>query len=315
MRILVTGGLGFLGSHLVEQLLKQGHEITIVDNCLSNVVPTDFFKDRSNTVLTGIESYQPTEHFDHIYHCASIVGPAGVLPFGGTLGFDILLGTRRVVNMTIEMKAKLLFVSTSEVYGRDGVFAENVPKTVPAETSIRLEYSVGKLLGELMVLNRIRTSPFIANIIRPFNIVGPRQSDKGGFVVPRFIKAALAGDDITVFGNGQQIRAFTHVSDIVDAMLLVMQSSYRSEIFNVGNPANITKIEKLAGMVKELTKSSSRITYVNPKTIYGPLYEEAFDKIPDSTKIQKLLNWKPKYELTEILEETLQFSKSLPAYA
>lgn len=311
MKILITGGLGFVGSYLAERLVRKGHEIIIVDNCLSNVVLPDFFRGQCKVVVEGIENYTPDTTFDQIYHCASIVGPAGVLPFAGTLGLEILLGTGRVVDLSMEMGARLLFISTSEVYGRDGVFHENEPKTVTHKVSVRLEYGVGKLLGELMVLNRIKTSSLIANIIRPFNIVGPRQSEKGGFVVPRFIKSALAGEDITVFGSGQQIRAFTHVLDIVEALVLVMESSFNGEVFNVGNPVNVNKIEDLAKLIKECAKSNSKIIHVDPKTIYGTLYEEAFDKIPDSSKIQKLLGWKPKYGLTEIIEETLQYTKRL----
>ncbi len=309
-KILVTGGLGFLGSHLCERLLEQGHQLTLVDSCLSNVVEPGFFRSCCQVFVEKVQNFVPSEHFDAIYHCASIVGPAFVLPYGGALGLDILLGTKKVIDLSLAMKSKLLFLSTSEVYGNDGIFHEDAAKTVTSNISVRLEYSVGKLLGEIMVLNCVRSSSLIANVVRPFNIVGPRQSSKGGFVVPRFVEAALNGEDITVFGEGQQVRAFTHVLDMVDALILVMESDCRGEIFNVGNPLNVMEINQLAQLTKTLTHSQSRIIHVDPKTIYGPLYEMTCDKIPDSSKIQRMLGWRPQYNIEQTLSETIDYPRA-----
>jgi UDP-glucose 4-epimerase len=126
-------------------------------------------------------------------------------------------------------------------------------------------------------------------------------------VLPRFFEAALTGRDITVFGDGTQVRSFTHVRDIVDVMVTVMNAGVQGEVFNAGNPANKLDINTLAQLVKEITASSSRIVHVDPKTIYGPLYEEAFDKIPNIGKLQRMLNWQPRIGLMETLEDTAAF--------
>lgn len=306
MKILVTGGLGFVGSHLAEALRDEGHAVTVVDNKTSNVIEESFLREKGIQVHTrSIEEFNPLERFDRIYHCASIVGPAAVISYTTFLGYNIIETSYRVIEMAEKMKARLLFVSTSEVYGGGGVFKEEDTKIVNGKICARLEYSVGKLLGEIMALDKVRVSELQVNILRPFNIVGPRQSPKGGFVLPRFIEAALQGKEITVFGDGTQVRAFTHVAEMVRAMIQIMESDLRGEVFNAGSPKNVISIQDLAKRVKRLAGSSSPIVYVDPKSIYGDLYEQSNDRIPDTTKIERLLEWKASYSIDKIIQETI----------
>ena len=149
-------------------------------------------------------------------------------------------------------------------------------------------------------------------IVRPFNVTGPRQSGKGGFVLPRFIGQAMAEMDITVFGDGQQIRAFTHVKDMVAGIVSAMRNGKGGEVYNLGNHANRCSILELAEEVKRITGTGSRVVFVDPRSIYGPLYEEANNKFPDASKAIAELSWEPRYGRQQAIEDTLLYMKGLP---
>jgi UDP-glucose 4-epimerase len=162
---------------------------------------------------------------------------------------------------------------------------------------------------EIALLNLAKVEPLQVNFIRPFNIIGPYQKGEVGFVVPRFVAAALKDEPITVFGDGEQKRTFTHVRDIVRPMVDLMETDYRSNIYNIGNPANLCSIKNLAKRIVQLAGSKSEIRLTDPKEIYGPLYEEAWNKIADVSRATKHLNWKPEYSLDEILVEYIDFAR------
>ncbi len=307
MKVLVTGGLGFIGSHLVDHLLLNGLDVTIVDNESTSCVPADHFAGRANCLITDVSKYNPEERFDRIYHLACVVGPAGVLPHAGLIGPQIMHETAHVTEMALAMNARLLSISTSELYGRPGSFKEEEYKVVPSQMTIRLEYAVGKLLTEISILNRCRVTELRANLVRPFNIAGPRQSSRGGFVLPRFIAQAVKGEDLTVFGDGTQIRTLTHVRDTVDGLAQVMNSDVRGEIFNIGHPGNTVTMTELAERVIRITKSKSRVVLVDPRTVYGHLYDEAFNKIPEISKMGRFFGWTPKIGVDELIEDTYRW--------
>jgi len=185
-------------------------------------------------------------------------------------------------------------------------------KVVPAKSSARLEYAVGKLAAETALLNLSGTRDLDLRIVRPFNVTGPRQSGRGGFVLPRFIGQAIAGVDITVFGDGKQVRAFTHVKDMVAGIVCAMKNGKKGEVYNLGNPANRCSILELAEEVKRITRTRSRIVFVDPTTIYGPLYEEANNKFPDASKAIAELGWEPRYGRNQAIEDTFLYMKGLP---
>ncbi len=324
MNILVTGGFGFLGSHLVERLLSdRDNRVHVVDNLSTSPLPLeDLLRELGpqpnlSWTITDVESFYRDfgdERFDAIYHLASVVGPAGVLSHSGRIAASIINDTMAMVDLALRSRCRLVDISTSEIYGggREGFCSESMAKIVPAKNSARLEYAVGKLAAETALANLCETSELDACIVRPFNISGPRQSGRGGFVLPRFVGQALSGLDLTVFGDGQQVRAFTHVRDMVDGILLAMQRGQRGEAYNIGNPANRTTIMTLAEEVRELSESQSEIQLVDPKTIYGPLYEEANDKYPDSQRAMSELGWQPRYDRRRTIREVIDYMRCQP---
>lgn len=315
MKILVTGGFGFIGGHLIARLLKDGHYVHVVDDLSSNPIPyQDLLAEigsqkHLNYSLDSIQDLLISTmlpHWDAIYHLASPVGPAGILRFGGSLAKQIIDDTAAVTHLALEKNACLIYVSTSEVYGGgvDGLCAEDTPRIVQPNTTVRLEYAVGKLAGETAVLN---TPNLDAVIIRPFNVAGPRQSTYGGFVLPRFVDQALKQKPLTVFGDGRQIRAFTHVADIVDGLVLAMERGLPGQSYNLGNPANLTTILELAQRVIQHVGSGT-VQFTDPKTIFGPLYAEAHNKYPDATKAMTELGWKPTRGIDETIADAIAYT-------
>lgn len=204
-----------------------------------------------------------------------------------------------ITDYCIKRGARLLDISTSEIYGggQSGYCPETTPKIVPAETTIRLEYAIAKLAAETAIINLCRNKGLQATIVRPFNVAGPRQSPRGGFVLPRFIQQAHHGKPLTVFGDGKALRAFTHVEDMASGIILAMRRGKNGEAYNVGNPANKTNILSLAQTVIRLVGSASEIIFVDPTTIYGPTYREASDKFPDAEKARLELGWVARHDI------------------
>ena len=195
-------------------------------------------------------------------------------------------------------------------YKWDVRLSEDEEKILVGDYKVRNEYSVSKLLSEIVLSNTSKVSNLKYQIIRPFNISGARQQVVGGFVLPTFVTQSLKDEDITVFGDGEQIRAFTHVKDIVDGIYLISQYEDGNEIWNIGNPNNECTIKELADLVKQKINTASEIKLVDPKTIHGPLYEEAWDKVPEPSKIKKMLNWKPKYDIDYIVDDVIEYFKN-----
>ena len=315
-KILITGGFGFLGSHLVEELLKnKKNKVHVVDNLSSSPLPLDYLlsilenKERLTYDIKNLIDYDPQEKFDQIYHLASIVGPVGVLKHPGNIVKNTVDDTYYVMGLAQKMEARLVDVSTSEIYGggRDGFCSESMSKIIQPDITIRLEYAIGKLACEIALVNKVRSSMLDAVIVRPFNISGPRQSGKGGFVLPIFIFQAINNQPITVFGKGNQIRAFTHVKDVVIGVINSMRYGVKGEAYNIGNVANKTSILQLAKDVVKYTNTKSEIIFVDPKTIYGDKFAEANDKYPDDSKAFIEIGWRPKYNKKRVIEDTYRF--------
>lgn len=305
--ILVTGGFGFIGSTLVELLLKEGDcRVHVVDDLsTSSLDLPDYFRQLGNPAnltheIMTVERFftkPDVGNWDEIYHLAAPVGPAGVLPHAGNMVRDVVRDAYLITDYCMQRGARLLDVSTSEIYGggQSGYCPETTPKIVPAETTIRLEYAVAKLAAETAIINLCRNKGLNAIIVRPFNVAGPRQSPRGGFVLPRFVQQAHRGLPLTVFGDGRALRAFTHVEDMAWGIILAMRRGKIGEAYNVGNPVNKTNILNLAKAVVRVLKSDSEITFVDPTIIYGPTYREASDKFPDAEKAKKELGWEPRH--------------------
>ena len=312
-KLLITGGLGFLGSYCIEKY-KSEYDITIIDNLSTNTIqPDDVLCNGTKVIIEDVLDYKWDEPFDMIIHLASPVGPSGILKHAGKMGGYIVDDTYWAMEGAMKFDCPLIYVSTSEIYGYREFpekLKEDDNKLLVGSFKVRNEYSIAKLLGEIILSNTAKVSKLKYQIIRPFNISGARQLPTCGFVLPTFINQALDDKPITVFGDGQQIRAFTHVQDIVNGIYLTSKTErYPNEIWNVGEPNNSTSILYLAERVKTLTQSSSEIVFVDPKTIHGPLYEEAWDKIPNSTKIHNFLGWNSKWMVESIILDTIKYWK------
>lgn len=314
-KILVTGGFGFIGSTLVETLAKdRGNKIHVVDDMSTSPIDiADFLETNKNPENLSFDTMTVNEFFgkkkigrwDEIYHLASPVGPAGVLKHAGNMIREVVRNGYLIIDYCLKNKSKLLFVSSSEIYGggQDGYCDETMPKIISAQTTVRLEYAVAKLAVETAIINTVNKKNLKAVIVRPFNVAGKRQSVSGGFVLPRFIQQAHNGKPITVFAGGEGVRTFTDVKDIVEGMTLAMEKGIYGEAYNIGNPDNKTKISELAGKVKKILKSKSDIKFIDPKNIFGKYYEEANDKYPEVSKAQRELGFKPKISLENIIRE------------
>ena len=314
-KILITGGLGFLGSYTIEKYKSKGYDITIIDNLSTNTIDvSDPICKGCNVIIMDILDYtwKKEDKFDMIIHLASPVGPAGILQHSGKMAGYILDDTYWAIKGAQLYDCPLIFISTSEIYGyreEAEMLQEHAYKLLVGDFEVRNEYSTAKLLGEIVISNTAKVSNLKYQIIRPFNISGARQLPDAGFVLPRFVTQALSGEDMTIFGDGEQLRAFTYVKDIIDGIYLASVHN-KNDIWNIGNPANKVSINYLANRVKELTNSKSDIIHIDPKTIYGPLYAEAWDKIPDPKKIQTSLDWQTTKNVDEIIKDVIEYWRS-----
>jgi len=318
-KILITGGLGFIGSHSVEKWKNLGYKITIIDNMSSNALsPTDKLFEGCKIILEDILNVDITklEKFDSILHLASPVGPVGVLKHSGKMASIIIDDIYWAINAAKHNNCPLIFISTSEIYGyRDGktYLKENDQKVLDGEFTVRNEYAIAKLLSEIVLSNTGKIDPnFKYQIIRPFNVSGKYQLPDGGFVVPRFVNQALNNEDITVYYDGLQLRAFTWVKDIVEGIYLTSTAPEElwNEEWNVGNEMNENTILYMAEKIKEMSQSNSQVIHIDPVLLHGSLFTEAPEKIPNSEKIKNLLGWKATKGVDEILNEVVEYFKS-----
>jgi nucleoside-diphosphate-sugar epimerase len=313
-RAVVTGGLGFIGSHVVDALVAQGREVTIVDSMVAAVTDGREYEVAGCVVhrvsiadfLAGGGTFAGA---DLVVHAASHVGPAGILRHQGTLGADIVGTTQLVVEECVEHDIALVAFSSAEVYGRSGMLQESDDLVVPVHYNVRLEYAIAKTLTEAVTINS-RHRGLRGLIIRPFNVAGPRQSRAGGFVMPTFVQQAIAGRPLTVFAGGEQQRAFLSAVDLSRFVTEHLDAALESgaPIFNLGNPTNSTTVWGLAELIVQRLGSSSPIEHADARLIHGPLYEEAesFQKLP-VLDAAAAVGWQPRIGLDALIDETALF--------
>lgn len=304
MRVVVSGGAGFIGSHLVDALVDRGWRVLVIDDHSNRGSgwrnPAALYLDAA--VQRAIV---PDDPIDAVFHLAGKVGPTGVLRWAGQIAKDTVDAAATVGDWARRAECPLIDVSTSEVYGDpSGPNSERTPRTFVAGTSARMEYAVGKLAAETMLLN---TAGLDVRIVRPFNVTGPRQMPDGGFVLPRFVAQALAGTPLTVYQPGTQRRAFTHVADIVAGILAVFDRGRAGEAYNLGHAANECSIAELAADVLAVTGSRAGARILDPTTIHGPLFREAPDKIPDARKAIRELGWSPMRSRLDIIADVVDY--------
>lgn len=315
MKILITGGAGFIGSHLAASLLEQGHEVHAFDN-FSTGSPENLdgyflnggFRLHEGDILDE-KSLEPlVRECDEIYHLAASVGVRLILERPVETIMTNVRGTENILELARKYSRKVLIASTSEVYGKNknGPLREEDDRILGSVTKQRWAYASTKTLDEFLALAYWREWGLPVLIVRLFNTVGPRQIGHYGMVIPNFVSAALEGDPITIFGSGRQSRCFSHVEDVIRGLVALMaHPAAVGGIFNVGNDEETT-IENLARRIKELTGSPSPISYISYEEAYGPGFEDMDRRVPDLTKIRNLVGYRPHRSLDEILTSVIE---------
>ncbi|NOT45939.1 MAG: NAD-dependent epimerase/dehydratase family protein [Acidobacteria bacterium] len=318
MKAFITGGAGFIGSHLAERLLDAGHDVSVLDNLSTGAIRNiEHLKGRQGFSYT-IDSItnesllaELIDGCDVVFHLAAAVGVKLIVEQPVHTIETNVHGTE-VVLKHANKKKKLVFVaSTSEVYGKSNAvpFAETADLVLGPSDKHRWAYACSKLIDEFLALAYWKERKLPVVIVRLFNTVGPRQTGQYGMVLPTFVRQALAGHPLTVFGDGSQSRSFTYVGDVVEA-LVALSSEPRAvgEVFNVGNTGEIS-MRALAEKVKALTGSDSPIQYVPYDKAYEAGFEDMPRRVPDITKLRKLIGYEPKVGLDEIVTLVIQYMR------
>ncbi|HYJ95892.1 MAG TPA: GDP-mannose 4,6-dehydratase [Vicinamibacterales bacterium] len=318
MKALITGGAGFVGSHLAEQLLQRGHEVGVIDNLSTGSIENIShlkIAPRFSYVIDTIDN-EPLlaewiDRSDVVFHLAAAVGVKLIVERPVHTIETNVHGTEVVLKHANKKKKLVVLASTSEVYGKstDVPFRESADLVLGATSKHRWAYACSKLLDEFLALAYWKERKLPVVIVRLFNTVGPRQTGQYGMVLPTFVRQALGGQPITVFGDGRQTRSFTYVGDVVDALIaLASEAGAVGEVFNIGNTTEVT-IRHLAERVKALTSSESLIQYVPYDQAYEAGFEDMPRRVPDISKVKALIGFLPKLELDAIIERVIEYTR------
>jgi len=316
VKSLITGGSGFVGSHLAESLLSQGHQVIVIDD-LSTGSSNNIVALKANrnfhyiidTIFNRNLLAELVDEADVIFHLAAAVGVKLIVESPVRTIETNIKGTEIVLEMAAKKKRKVLIASTSEVYGKSDkeLFNENDDLILGPTYKGRWSYAASKAVDEFLGLAYFREKRLPVIIVRLFNTVGPRQTGQYGMVIPRFVEQALQERPITVYGNGRQVRSFTWVGDVADALIKLVETPVAvGEIFNLGCREKITILE-LAQLVKDLTQTSSPIQFVPYDVAYEQGFEDIIYRLPDISKIERLIGYKPTRTLPEILQSVIEY--------
>ena len=320
MKVLITGGAGFIGSHLAEKYLERGADVYIIDDLstgtLGNVKHLQEDKNHRDKLFVTIDSILNHDIMlelvgtcDVVLHMAAAVGVQYILDNPLLSIVTNIKGTEEVLELCNKFKKKMLIASTSEVYGKHThaplVETDNI--IYGPSTKFRWSYAAAKLMDEFTALAYHRTKKLSVAIIRLFNTVGPRQTGRYGMVIPRFVQQALRNETITVYGDGTQTRTFTYVGDVVSAITKLIECPDAiGDVTNIGGTEEVT-IGNLAERVKKLTCSTSEIKLIPYDEAYTKDFEDMQRRVPSIEKVEKLINWKPTTSLDNILEKVIEF--------
>lgn len=312
MKYLVTGGAGFIGSHVCDALLKRGDSVVVLDNLstgniknIQHLVGKPNFELVKGSILNTQVVNGCVASVDHVLHFAAAVGVFTIVNKPLESLTTNLRGTENVLEAAHRYKKEVLIASSSEIYGKNagGALHEESDRIVGSPLKSRWSYSEAKAIDESMAYFYYQEKKLPVRLVRFFNTVGPRQVGHYGMVVPRFVTAALKNEPLTVYGTGSQTRCFCHVYDAVAGVLAVIHSNATlGEVFNIGNDEEIT-IENLATEIIELTNSQSIIEKVLYEKAYSPGFEDMHRRVPDISKIKKVVGWTPKLSLDAIISD------------
>jgi UDP-glucose 4-epimerase len=318
-KILVTGGAGFIGSHLCEYLLHNGHTVVAIDDLstgrlenIQHLRPLPSFQFVRETIMNNQVLDRLTSEADIVIHLAAAVGVKLIVQNPVRTIVTNIMGTEAVLTTANRYGCKVLVASTSEVYGK-GVkvpFTEDDDRLMGSTTHSRWAYATSKAVDEFLALAYHRQFGMPVVLMRFFNTVGPRQTGRYGMVVPRFVRQALRNEAITVYGDGRQTRCFADVADVTEAIFkLALNPDAVGQVFNIGAIEEIT-IQGLAERVIELSSSKSEIVFVPYDEAYAPGFEDMRRRVPSIERIQKLIGYTPKYALDDTLRRVIDFERS-----
>jgi len=320
MKVLITGGAGFIGSHLSEALLARGDTVYVLDNLSTGSIENIEGLKEDRRFHYTIESImnEPVvaeliDRVDVVYHLAAAVGVRLIVESPVNTIETNVHGTEMVLKLANKKKKKVLIASTSEVYGKNNTvpFHEDADLVMGATTKGRWSYACSKAIDEFLALAYHKEKKLPVVVFRLFNTVGPRQTGRYGMVIPNFVKQAILGHPLTVFGDGNQSRCFGYVTDIVGALIQLAENDAAvGEVFNIGNAKEEISILELARRVKARTQSKSEIVMVPYDKAYEEGFEDMHRRIPDTTKLTKLTGYQPKVGLDEILDHVIAYFTS-----
>ena len=318
-RYLVTGGAGFIGSHLSEALVQRGDVVVALDNLwtgshanLDRVADSPQFAFQHGSVLDELMVDELVQDSDVVVHLAAAVGVRLVVDNPLKSLITNIRGAETMIAAAHRYRKPILVVSTSEVYGKNtnSPLSEDSDRVLGAPSVARWAYSIAKTVDEILALAFYRERGLPTRVLRLFNTVGPRQTGAYGMVIPRFVDQALAGEDLTVYGDGSQTRCFCHVRDVVRAICGLLDTPESvGQIVNVGSTEEVTMLE-LARRVILRTGSTSAVRLVPYEEAFGEGFEDMMRRVPDTTRVEALIGWRPTYSLDEILDDVIAEASS-----
>jgi len=310
MKVFITGGAGFIGSHLCDALVAEGKEVTILDNLSTGSKKNIAHLEGQIKVFQGdirdqklVESL--VENCDLVLHMAAALGVDNILENPIESISTNFHGSEVVLNAAVKYDKRIVIASTSEIYGKNPKqpLSETDDRVIGTPQKLRWTYSDAKALEEATAYSLFLTKKLKVTTVRFFNTVGPRQTGKYGMVIPRFVKAALANDPLEIFGDGLQSRVFCHVRDSVNALLLlILNEESIGEVFNIGGKGEISILD-LAKLTIETTNSNSIISFIKYEDAYSVGYEDIVRRVPDISKLNKFTGWNPTISINSIIKD------------
>ena len=320
MHVLITGGAGFIGSHLARTLLERGDTVAVLDNLstgtfdnIRGLVDQPRFRFAIDDLNNPLVLDRLASQADAIVHLAAAVGVQLVVEHPTATIETNVLGTHAVLQAARRYRCRTLIASTSEVYGKSSKlpFGEDDDLVLGPSSRSRWSYAASKLLDEFLGLAAYREFELPVTITRFFNTVGPGQSGRYGMVVPRFVQQAVRQEPLSIYGNGEQTRCFCHVADTVRALTALLDRAdvAAGEVFNIGSEDEIT-INHLANQVIAAAASTSQTVYVPYREAYAPGFEDMLRRVPDTTKVRTTVGWQPTHSLQDILGDVIAYEKA-----
>ncbi len=311
----ITGGAGFIGGHLCDYLLKRGDEVVVLDNLSTgdyrNIAPFENHP-RFRAIIDEVRNEGLMEGLirdsDRIYHLAASVGVRLVIEKPTECLINNIIGTEVVLKYACRYRKPVLITSTSEVYGKSNnpTFSEDDDRVMGPTSKSRWGYAASKAIDEFLALAYFQEKALPVVIVRLFNTVGPRQTGRYGMVIPNFVRQALSGEPLTVYGDGEQTRCFAHVGDVVPALVgLLEHPGARGKVFNVGSQEEVS-IKSLAERIIQLTGSKSTIRLIPYEQAFAEGFEDMLRRVPDLTRTQALVGYEPKFSLDDILRDVIE---------